>query len=160
MNTSIALLITTMVMALGAITFSSLTMAFERSYHRKSVRPFCNIHQNVTNKKLCISIENAGMGPMLIQSILLLDHHDAPIQTGVPVTKDRFSKFNCDITIPNTDQYVLASLRILNLVQCVADSSDAEVLAQLKETLNGCCLYVKYADIYDDIYEVNAILAL
>ena len=159
METSTALLITTMIMALGAITFSALTMAFDRSHQRKSVRPFCNINQNVTSAEIRISIENAGMGPMLIQNILLLKNHDDPIQTGVPLTKEKFPEFDY-VFIPNAEIYVLSSHNKLNLFQSTTDISNNGAMIVLKNKLNGYCLYVKYADVYDDIYEAKAILTL
>jgi hypothetical protein len=149
-----------MVMALGAITFSALTLAFDRSHHRKSVRPFCNIHQDVTNTEICISVENAGMGPMLIQSILLLKNYDDPVQTGIPLTKEMFSEFECDVFEMNTGKYVLAPLCKLNLFQSTAGISYDGLMTKLKDKVDRCCLYVKYTDVYDDAYEEKVILDL
>jgi hypothetical protein len=145
-------------MALGAITFSAITMAFDRSHQRKDVRPFCNINQNITNTEIQICIENAGMGPMLIHNILLLKNHDDPIETGVPPTKEMFSKFDCDVFVPNAQIHVLSPCSKLTLLQSHTDISQNGAMTLLKDELNGCCLYVKYADIYDDIYEAKAIL--
>jgi hypothetical protein len=160
LDTSNGLLLTTMVMALGAITFSALTMAFDRSHHHKSVRPFCNIHQNITETEIRISIENPGMGPMLIISILLLKNLDDPIENGAPLTKATFSPCNCDVFIPNTDSYVLASCSTLDLFHSVTDISGNRDQTLLKDKLNGRCLCVRYADIYDDTYEKKTILTI
>lgn len=147
-------------MALGAITFSALTVAFDRSHHRKSIRPFCNVYQNFTSTELCISIENAGMGPMLIHTILLLNKHDDPIQTGVPLTKELFSEFYDNLVITDTDKYVLAPSCRLILIQSTQSFFESEGTPLLLNKLNGHCLYVKYADVYDDTYEKRAILTL
>lgn len=160
METSIALLITTVIMALGAITFSALNMAFDRSHHRKSVRPFCNVNQNITDNGMCISIENAGMGPMLIQTILLLKNQDDPIETGVPFTRKCFLEFDCDVFTPNSEIYVLPPLGKLNLFQITTGISDNGVKARLKDKMNGRCLCIKYTDIYDSTYETKAVLTI
>ncbi len=97
---------------------------------------------------------------MLIQNILLLKNQDDPIQTGVPLTKEMFSAFDCDVFTLNTDKYVLAPLCELNLFQSTADTSDNEVMTMLKDQVDGCSLYVKYADVYDETYEEKAILTL
>ena len=146
-------------MALGAITFSALTMSFDRSHNRKSVRPFCNVHQIVTDIAIGITIENAGMGPMLLQKIVLLKNSDDPIENAIPFTKELFSELDCDVFIQNTDEYVLASLSTLNLFES-HDVSAHGVMPLLKENLNGYCLSISYADIYDETYEKRAVLAL
>jgi hypothetical protein len=80
LDTATELLITTAIMALEAIAFAALSMAFDRSHSRKSVKLFCNIHKNMTDAEASVSIQNAGMGPMLIQKIVLLKNQDDPIQ--------------------------------------------------------------------------------
>lgn len=146
-------------MALGAITFSALTMAFDRSHYRKSVRPFCNVHQIVTDTAIGINIENAGMGPMLLQKIVLLKNQNDPIESAIPFTKELFSELDCDVFIQNTEEYVLASLCTLNLFESHNISAHG-VMPLLKDKLNGYCLSISYADLYDDTYEKRVVLTL
>ena len=80
-----ALVLATSVMGLGAITFSALSLAFQRSHSRKSVRPFCNVLQRESENEMHISIQNAGMGPMRILKIVLLEHEGDSIQDGIPL---------------------------------------------------------------------------
>ena len=151
-NTALGMLISTAIMALGAITFSALIMAFTRSHNRKSIRPFCNIHKCITDTALSISIQNAGMGPMLIQQITLLKNLDDPIQKGVPCVNVFESGLYGDVFIQKTDGYTLASLGELNLFRFSVDTTDNGKLIMLKAKLKDYILCVQYADVYDDIY--------
>lgn len=157
MDTATGLLITTAIMALGAITFAALTMAFDRSHNRKTVRPFCNIHNKVTDTEIRISIQNAGMGPMRIQKIVLLKNQDDFLQVGIPLGQVLSFELNCDVFIQHTDEYVLASLCELNLIQGILLQSE---MTQLKEKLNGYYLCIEYTDVYDDIYEQRSLFSL
>jgi hypothetical protein len=153
LDISTGLLITTAIMALGTTTFAALGMAFQRSHNRKSIKPFCNIHKCVTDTEASVSIQNAGLGPMLIQKIALLKNQDDSIQTGIPLADALSSELNCDVFIHNTDVYVLASLCELKLFQCSAGTSDKGAMPLLKDKLNGYFLCIKYADLYDRCYE-------
>ncbi|MDR3552357.1 MAG: hypothetical protein P4L75_04455 [Clostridia bacterium] len=154
MNTETALLITTAIMALGAITFAALTMAFDRSHHRKSVRPFCNLLKHVACTGVSFSIQNAGMGPMLIQKIILLKNRDDPVETGIPLAQALPSQWICDGSrCGDTDEYALAPMCELKLLECPCDTADSGAMTLLEERLNGYFLCIRYTDIYDDSYE-------
>ena len=153
MNTSTALLITTMIMALGAITFSSLSMAFQRSHSRKSVRPYCNIHQCLSDTEVSIRIQNAGMGPMLIQKIVFLKNQNDPIQMGVMVKEVFSSELSYDTDIPEPNCYVLAPQSEVMFFRYLFGTRADKTITLLKNELSGRCLCIEYTDIYDDIYE-------
>jgi hypothetical protein len=152
LNTETALLITTAIMALGAITFSSLTMAFQRSHNIKSVKPLCNIHKSVTDSEMSISIQNAGMGPMLIKKIVLLISPDDPIETSLTLSHALSDELNCEVFVHNMDGYVLASLFEVKLFQYSADTSDNGAMTLLKNKLNNYFLCIEFEDIYDHSY--------
>ncbi len=153
MDTATELLITTAIMALGAITFSALSMAFQRSHSRKSVRPFCNIHTCITDTEISVSIQNAGMGPMLIQKIALMKSQDDLIRSGIPLEAVFPSELKCDVFVHDTDAYVLAPLFEVKLFRCSFGTSDDGAMSLLRSKLGGHFLCIEYADVYDDIYE-------
>jgi len=148
----IGMLISTATMALGAVTFSALVMAFSRSHNRKSIRPFCNIHKCISDMELSISISNAGMGPMLIQQIALLKNPDDPIQKGVSLATVFESGACGDLRIQNTDGYTLVASGELNLLRCSVNTAEPGKSLMLKTKLKDYILCVQYADVYDDIY--------
>lgn len=158
MNIEAGLLITTVIMALGAITFSALTMAFQRSHSRKSVRPFCNIHKCTTETVISVGIQNAGMGPMLIQNIVLLKNQDDPIQRGISLAQAFPSGISPSMSGPETDGYVLAPLGEMQLLYYSSDMPEQKEVSILRERFNGYFLYIKYADVYDDSYEKKCLL--
>ena len=158
MDAAAALAIATAIMALGAITFSALSLAFQRSHSRKSVRPFCNVNQYLTNTGMSVGIQNAGMGPMRIQKVVLLANEDDSIQNGVPLEDAFPADLKPEAFVHRYDAYVLAPLLEVELFRCAFGAADEETTTRLKSFLNGKVLCVVYSDIYDDVYEKKAVL--
>lgn len=153
MDTATALVIATSIMALGAIIFFALSLAFQRSHSRKSVRPFCNINQRMMDTGMSVSIQNAGMGPMRIQKAVLLTSEDDTIQAGIPLESAFPAEFKSGVFIPHMNAYVLAPLLEIELFRCDFGIFDEESAALLRSVLNGKFLGIEYSDIYDDAYE-------
>ena len=63
------IMLTTILVAITSIVFSSITMAFERSHNVKSLRPFVNVLRSNHPNMISLSIANAGLGPMLIERV-------------------------------------------------------------------------------------------
>lgn len=153
MDMSAALVIATSIMALGAITFSALSLAFQRSHSRKSVRPFCNVTQRINDTEIRVGIQNAGMGPMRIQKVVLLANEGDPIKAGIPLAEAFPVEFRPEGAIRHLDSYVLAPLLEAELFRCDFATCDGEATALLKSKLNGSFLGIEYSDLYDEVYE-------
>ena len=148
-----ALVLATSVMALGAITFSALSLAFQRSHSRKSVRPFCNVLQRESEHEMHISIQNAGMGPMRIQKIVLLEHEGDSIQSGVPLEEAFPAEAARGLILHRLDDFVLAPLQETELFRFAVNSASKVAASGITSSLFGQYLGVTYLDIYDDAYE-------
>jgi len=153
MDTATALVIATSIMALGAITFSALSLAFQRSHSRKSVRPFCNVIQRVTVNGISVHIQNAGMGPMRIRKLVLMNNEGDPIQAGIPLEQFFPSELSMEVMIHQMEAYVLAPLLEIELFRCDFGVNDKEGRTLLSKERNGKFLGIEYCDIYDDVYE-------
>ena len=153
MNISIALFITTAFLALGTITFAALDMAFQRSHSRKSIRPFCNVHKNITRSDISIRVQNAGLGPMIIKKLVLLKNPTDSLENAVQLTEAFGSTLNYTLFIHDTDGYVLAPNQEADLLQFSPSSKDKNAMSVLKDQLSSFTLLIQYADVYDDIYE-------
>ena len=147
------IMLTTILVAITSIAFSSITMAFERSHNVKSVRPFFNLHQEITDHTITLSIANAGLGPMIINQILLVNNSDLN-QSGKPISEVLPANLNYDAVFNLADEYVLASKDQLKLFQYSEnDQKTLANIANLKAKLGEYSISVEYQDVYEHRYQ-------
>ena len=154
-----ALVLATSVMALGAITFSALSLAFQRSHSRKSVRPFCNVLQHESDGEMRLSIQNAGMGPMRILKIVLLENESDSAETGVPLEEAFSTEAPSGVILHRLEAFVLAPLQETELIRFAVNVHEGEGVNPIKRELTGRFLDIVYLDIYDDVYEKKEALS-
>lgn len=109
---------------------------------------------------MSVSIQNAGLGPMLIQKIVLVRKQDEPIQAGIALAEVLPLDLNCDVFVYNKDVYALASLNEMKLFQYSSDTHDNDTMTLLKNKLNCYFLCIEYTDIYDHNYVKKEALTL
>jgi hypothetical protein len=147
-----AIMFTTILVAITSIVFSAITMAFERSHNVKSLRPFVNVIQFFTPNSISLSIDNAGLGPMLIERITLFPKNMSSAEGKVlaeilPNEIVAVTFFDC------LDVYTLAAQNKLNILDYHADKQEIPTLSKLVEQLNGYSLLIEYRDVYDHDYK-------
>jgi hypothetical protein len=146
-----AIMLTTILVAITSIVFSSITMAFERSHNVKSLRPFVNVIPTFTQNSISLSIENAGLGPMLIEKVTFISK-DNPASEGkllsdiLPVEFRKGKQFVC------SELYTLAVQNKLAVFELTFEKQEMELLSKLKEILGNYSLKVEYRDVYDHEY--------
>jgi len=69
LDVSRIVMLITIIMTIISATFSALTLAFQRSHNKKTVKPLCDSTKIADKKNSKIAIKNAGLGPMIIRSI-------------------------------------------------------------------------------------------
>lgn len=153
MDYSAAIFILSLIVSVGTITFTALTMAFQRSHNIKCVKPLCNIHQCLTDAEAGISIQNAGLGPMMIKNIVLLGEPGEPVGHGVPLTQAVPAEFCSYLALHQTDVYALASLSEVKLLCCTSRDPDKSAISGIQEHLHSLTICVQYEDIYEHRYE-------
>ena len=100
-----------------------------------------------------ISIQNAGMGPMRIQKIVLLEHEGDSIQSGVPLEEALSAEAARGVILHRLDAFVLAPLQEVEVFRIAYRASSEEATSGITSNLFGRYLGVTYLDIYDDAYE-------
>jgi hypothetical protein len=142
------IMLTSILMAIVTVVFSSITMAFERSYNVKSLRPFVNLLQVFDQQTLSLSIENAGLGPMLIERVSFVlkegsDQAGKAIEAILPGEREGLGYFN----YPGI--YSLAARGKLTLLDC----KNLALLPDLAKSLADYSICVEYRDVYDHGYK-------
>ncbi len=127
-------------------------MGFQRSHNIKSVKPFCNIHKCTTDNEINVSIQNAGLGPMLIQKVTFLKSQDDTNKTVGLLPEELPFKLNYDVNY-NMGTYALASMGEVNLFKYVLDYSEKMDIELIKNKFMGHYICIKYTDVYDHNYE-------
>jgi len=149
-------MIITVIMTIISVTFSALNLAFQRSHDRKSVKPLCYINRKTAEGNYSIIIENAGLGPMIIKSITIVNDDQQCVD---------FGEYFEDVTKLKKDSIVL--LEIKNLV--IPTSSNKTIFEidedkgnskkSIKDTstkMSNVRLRINYRDIYDKRYEIES----
>jgi hypothetical protein len=142
----------TIVMALTTVVFSALTMAFQRSHNKRSIRPFCNLRKTNVDGKVCISVKNSGLGPMKDATVSFVDAEGKPVDTASLM--DAIKKLDKKAIVelcPIHGYTFLSSEEIFAL----AYSGNAAVA----DYLGGLSLSVTYGDVYERSYETKRGLA-
>ena len=69
LEVSRVVMIITIIMTLISVTFSALTLAFQRSHDIKTVKPLCSVTIRRAGKLFQVILKNAGLGPMIVTDI-------------------------------------------------------------------------------------------
>ena len=148
------IMLVTIIVAISSIAFSSITMAFERSHNVKSLRPFVNLNQTLTNHVISLSIANAGLGPMLIHKIVLVEKSSQTKREEKQFSEVLSSDLDYDAVIKLSGVYVLASKDQLKIFQYSENTSQpsGNILA-IKEKLAQYTLCIDYQDVYEYKYQ-------
>ena len=154
LDISRTIMLSTIIVAISSIAFSSITMAFERSHNVKSFRPFVNLYQTLTNNIISLSIANAGLGPMLINKIVLVNKGGDNMQEGKRLAEVLPSNLAYEAMFNYSGVYILAPKDQLKLFQYSENSpSNSKNILAIKEELVHYSIYIEYLDVYEHKYQ-------
>jgi hypothetical protein len=74
LDVSRIVMIITIIMAVISVVFSALTLAFQRSHNRRTVKPYCFIKIEYIGNGIRFITRNAGLGPMIIDRIYVISN--------------------------------------------------------------------------------------
>ncbi|MGE5422683.1 MAG: hypothetical protein ACM3QW_05430 [Ignavibacteriales bacterium] len=150
-DVSHSMLFVTTMLAVTTMVFGIINMVFQRSHNKKSVKPFCNIHQIRSNDAIEINVHNAGLGPMVIKGITVIDSTAGKGTEEVPLTDILPKSLNYNYIINNKDKYVLAPLGELKLFRYTTTQEypNEQDIDMIQNGLIDRTLCVRYQDIYD-----------
>ena len=124
LEVSRVVMVITIIMTLISVTFSALTLAFQRSHDIKTVKPLCGVTLRRTGMLFSVIVKNAGLGPMIVTDIRI------GTEGGYAAGADRQEKFKKMILSVNEEMTVL--------------ETEAAAL--------GTKITVEFRDIYDKAY--------
>lgn len=145
LDVSRIVMLITILMAVTSVVFSALTMAFERSHNKRSIKPFCNLVASINDDMTTLKIKNAGMGTMILKTIKLLSGLSQELD--LPEFRGRYPGLVIDmLNIKHeTALSIDEEIEILN----IGSSVDKEVLEEISE----CKIVIMYSDMYNQDYE-------
>jgi len=101
LEVSRVVMVITIIMTLISVTFSALTLAFQRSHDIKTVKPLCGVTLRRTGTLFSVIVKNAGLGPMIVTDIRI------GTEGGDADGADRQKKFKKMILSVNEEMTVL-----------------------------------------------------
>jgi hypothetical protein len=154
LDVSRIVMLITIIMTIISATFSALSLAFQRSHNRKSVKPLCNLIKIMDKNSVQIIVENAGLGPMIIRDIALTSTDSKNINLCTYFDKllsNRnvfFIELKREIIIPANEQKIIFELKASDNDKSI-DMNDLIIKLKKNE------LVINYCDIYDKEYRIN-----
>lgn len=159
LNISVWMLCVTVFLAVSTVTISAINMGFQRSHNRKSVKPFCNVHSLINETGIGINIMNAGLGPMIIEKIVLLKNPDDAPEHEIQFAEILPGEFQYDTVINKNDSYIIPSMGEMKLFHYTGDLKDKKNRVELlKSTLENYYICLIFRDIYDHRYKKSELL--
>jgi len=105
LEVSRVVMIITIIMTLISVTFSALTLAFQRSHDIKTVKPLCSMSIRRTGKLFQVIVKNAGLGPMIVTDIRIavegIEGSGVEKDAGIQVKKE-FKKMILSVNEENS----------------------------------------------------------
>ncbi len=159
LNISVWMLGVTVFLSVSTVTISAINMAFQRSHNRKSVKPFCNVHTLIDGNGICVSILNAGLGPMIIEKIMLFKKEDDFLKNGMEFSAVLPPDLKYDIKTRDNNPYVVPSMVEVEIFRFSSDLKDSKNNINIvKRSLEDYFICTVFKDIYDHRYEKREIL--
>jgi hypothetical protein len=147
-------MIITLIMTIITVTFSALSLAFQRSHNIKSIKPLCSFSYINTADQLKVIIKNAGLGPMIIVSVLIV--HD-----NVEYDFNKYFEELIDDSLQMLPSIRLKTNSIIptneerTLIEIIPTSKSSSKYRELCDKLQNDLLVINYTDLYDRKYKTT-----
>lgn len=152
LDVSRIVMLLTILMTIISATFSALTLAFQRSHNKKSIKPLCDLCLILDSNRMQISIKNAGLGPMIVNKVSILDRNDTELNFSSfcdNLTESKFVTVNSRVSIPVIIP-VCEEKVVLELTKSVTDNT--ERFSNFARDQEEMLVKVYFSDIYDKKY--------
>jgi hypothetical protein len=149
-------MIITVIMTVISVTFSALNLAFQRSHDRKSVKPLCYINRKKQEGRFSILIENAGLGPMIIKSISIVEDEQRVIDLNAYL-EDVLGPGEESIVLLDSENLVIPASGNKAVFTIDEDKGNAKnAIREIADGLGKVKIRINYKDIYDKKYVVES----
>jgi len=153
LDVSRIVMIITIIMTIISVTFSALTLAFQRSHNKKSVKPLCDGSLIINENGVLCVLKNAGLGPMILTKINIITENDRIVKVNQYLNEiygnkdcNEDKKNNLKVIAVNEEKSVIEIQK--NRFENVEKYNDI-----IKE-INKSKIEIIYNDIYDKEYSV------
>lgn len=152
LDVSRIVMLLTIIMTIISATFSALTLAFQRSHNKKTVKPLCDAALLNDGKNPSITIKNAGLGPMIVRKLTITEPEQVEMKFSEFCESLLAVKADC-VVFQKSDNMILSlneQRTILELNRDIKLKSDVADFVSAK--LAAAELKIDYSDIYDKDY--------
>jgi len=139
-------------LSLVSIVFTILSMAFQRSHNKKSVKPLCDLRVE-DGEGLAIGLWNLGLGPMIVKWIRVENPDGKGWSELSEALKDGPDSLRLALLC---DDAIIPPEGSLPLVECSGKGKAGA--AFVKKTLGGKRLSIGYEDIYERRLHTEAVV--
>ncbi len=150
---SVALLVSIISILVGA-----LSLKFQRTHNRKSVKPIGNIVFSDYENRVAVNLKNAGVGPLFIKSLKVKNKNKKTKNNIIDFMPEHPSNLPWTNYFANPTDFVIPPGEKLNLIELsTEDISDtfADFRDTVRKSLMDLSIELKYKDIYDKTMPVN-----
>jgi hypothetical protein len=138
------------------VTFSALNLAFQRSHDRKSVKPLCYINRKREKGRFSIVVENAGLGPMIIKSISVVEDEQRVIDLNAYL-EDAFRLGQKSVVLLDSEDLVVPASGGKTVFAIDEDGENSEsTIREIGDGLAKARIRISYKDIYDKKYQIES----
>ena len=139
-------------LSLVSIVFTILSMAFQRSHNKKSVKPLCDLRVE-DGEGLAIGLWNLGLGPMIVKDIKVENPDGKGWSELAEALKERPDSVRLALLC---DDAIISPNGHLDLVECSGKGKAGASF--VKKFLGGRRLAIRYEDIYERDLKTEAVV--
>jgi hypothetical protein len=144
-------MIITVIMAIITATFSALDVAFQRSHNKRTIRPYCSIRRSITNSGIAIFLKNAGLGPLIIADVSLINDKDESKIEGNVIPYYKAVESSIRESIRYSETRIIPSLAEVCIMDVKNGKAENESVIEQYTDISLC---IEYKDLYDHKYKI------
>ncbi len=153
LDVSRIMMVITIIVSITTVIFSALSMAFQRSHNKRSVKPFCTIIRVVESSEIVIRIKNAGLGPLILGNIKILIDKDEVVEIE-EYLKEYLHQKSIQISKVKSNNHVVISTNADEKVIVIKNlKAKIGIFEEVSNKIASCIFIVEYCDIYEKQYQ-------
>lgn len=150
-----------LIVSIVSVVFTALTLKIQRIHNEKSVKPIAIISAGDFENDIFISIENKGVGPMIIKNIEVKNPKKTTNSVIDIIPENIVSKILWSTFVREIENKAIAHGGQLILIQWKLNyneydysdldkvGNDLNLTEQLRKALKDITIYLEYTDIYE-----------
>ena len=147
-----------LVVSIISIFIGAIALKIQRAHNIKSVKPIGNIVFSDYEDNIEINIKNAGVGPLIINSLKVKNKNNETKNNVIDFMPLHPPDLPWSNYFANPKDFVIPSSEKLNLIKLTTEDISATFATfrdQVRKALMDLSIELEYKDIYDNIMPVN-----